>query len=252
MTTIARRQREAACVALALTIGAACGSADAPGTATSRPSASADQGSTATALTADALALDSAVGIVAVGCGPQPHRGIGGVLDATHVVTTAHTVAGSTHVEVEIAEGSALPAEVVLLDELLDVALVRLEAHPGRPAVLDAERPERDADGVVAVHAPDGAGLETRAITVLRPVTIRTTDIHRRDPVERPGYELAATVEPGDSGTLVHVAGGAIGIVWARSTETPGRAWAVALPDTVTEPSARDALAGPVATGECV
>ncbi len=199
-----------------------------------------------------ATALRSAVEVVAVGCGPQPNRGIGGVLDGGAVVTAAHTVSGATSVDIVAADETVHTATVVLFDETLDIALLRTDAPAGAPAEISTERPEHGVDGAIAVRPPGATELVAQEVTIVRPVTIRTTDIHRDDPVERAGYELHATVAPGDSGTLVHVDGGAIGIVWARSTESPDRAWAVALPDALIEPSQRDGLVAPVDTGTCV
>ena len=44
-------------------------------------------------------------------------------------------------------------------------------------------------------------------VGVVRPVTIRTEDIYIQGHVLRPGYELDAMIEPGDSGGVVVVDG---------------------------------------------
>lgn len=203
-----------------------------------------------------AAALRSAVEVVATGCGPQPNRGLGGSLDPTAVVTAAHTVAGSSSVVVGYSDGTTVPATVVMLDPELDVALVRTaESGSSRPARL-ADAPAVGSTGVIAVRPDDDvaghAELTTQTIEVLRPVTIHTTDIYRERDVVRPGFELAAVVRDGDSGTLVHVGSAAIGIVWARSTRSAERAWAVALPERIIETTTRDELIAPVDTGACV
>ena len=54
-------------------------------------------------------------------------------------------------------------------------------------------------------------------------------DIYRQGDYDRPGYELAATVEPGDSGGGVFDADGRLlAVVFASSRNHPDRAWATA------------------------
>jgi hypothetical protein len=75
-------------------------------------------------------------------------------------------------------------------------------------------------------------------VGIVRHVTIRTEDIYIQGTVLRPGYELDATIEPGDSGGVVVVDGRAVAVVWSRSRQDPNRAWAI-------DPNAiGDAIAG--------
>ena len=103
----------------------------------------------------------------------------------------------------------------------------------------------------MATLDPDGA-IELLEVEVRRDVIVRTTDIYRAADVERPGVELAATLEPGDSGAMVHLPGGGAGIVWSRSTTDPDRAWVVDLPAVVLDHDERRALTTPVDTGPCL
>ena len=72
--------------------------------------------------------------------------------------------------------------------------------------------------------------MELVEVDVVQRVTIRTTDITQQHEVERPGMRVAIAVEPGDSGAMVHLPGGGVGIVWSRSTTTADQAWTVDLP----------------------
>ncbi len=96
-----------------------------------------------------------------------------------------------------------------------------------------------------------GGGIEVVDVEVVQRVTILTTDIYRDEQVQRPGLRVRVTVEPGDSGAMVHLPDGGVGIVWSRSTETPDQAWTVDLPEAVLQPAARRALTTPVDTGRC-
>jgi hypothetical protein len=98
--------------------------------------------------------------------------------------------------------------------------------------------------------AADGS-VEMRAFEVLQRVTIDTTDIYRGEPVQRRGLRVALTVAPGDSGAMVHLAGGGAGIVWSRSTATRDQAWTVDLPAELLDASLRRSLSTPVDTGPC-
>ena len=60
-----------------------------------------------------------------------------------------------------------------------------------------------------------------------RRLTINTEDIYVEGETARPGWELEAEIEPGDSGGAVIVDGEVIGVLWARSRKYPGRSYAI-------------------------
>ena len=73
--------------------------------------------------------------------------------------------------------------------------------------------------------ADDGASRPEPA-EIRRRATIRTTDIYREGEHLRPGLELRADVEAGESGGgLVDGDGDLLGLVWATSREQDDRAW---------------------------
>jgi hypothetical protein len=64
-------------------------------------------------------------------------------------------------------------------------------------------------------------------IKIARPVNIRTEDIYVDTMTNRPGYELVAEIEAGDSGGVVVVNGQVVGVIWARSNKADNRAYAM-------------------------
>lgn len=190
------------------------------------------------------------VQVRADGCGPRTALGTGTSIADGLVVTAAHVVAGSDHVDVVTDDASTIAAHVVLFDPDLDLAVLRPQASIGSGVDLDDERPRAGASGVIAVLGLDGTATLV-AVTIVRPVTIRTTDIYREESVRRPGFAIDARVAPGDSGAMVHLPGGGVGVVWARSNVDDDQAWAIDIPATLRRSSDRRALVTPVDTGPC-
>jgi hypothetical protein len=207
----------------------------------------ADSGS---AVVDTATAIAGAVRIEADGCGPRTRIGTGTAIDDGLVVTAAHVVAGSDSVKVIGDDGHTVSAEVVSFDPDLDVAAVRPVTPVATPVDLRSTPVGADDVGVVVVADIDGA-MEAIPVDVIRRVTIRTTDIYLDADVERAGFEFEGSIEPGDSGAMVHFVGGAAGVVWARSTVDADRAWAVTLPDQLIDSTSRRSLLDEVDTGPC-
>ncbi len=110
----------------------------------------------------------------------------------------------------------------------------------------------RDVGAVTVGRTSTETGdVVTLDVDVLRRANVATTDIHRDRDVVRPGFEIAAQIEPGDSGAAVVIAGQAAGVVWSRSIERDGRAWVVNIPETYRDLAVRHILVDPVDTGEC-
>ena len=197
------------------------------------------------------VVLASTVRVRSDGCGPRTELGTGTSIPDGLVVTAAHVVAGADRVEIVDRTGTTLAAEVVLFDPDLDVAALRPFTDIGSSVVLRDEVGQRGEDGVVALIATDGTA-EPVAVDVLQRVVIRTTDITRDQPVERPGLRIGARVEPGDSGAMVHLPGGGVGIVWSRSTTIQDQVWTVDLPIELLDASTRRALVDGVDVGPCL
>lgn len=193
-------------------------------------------------------ALAGSVRVEASGCTPTVRNGMATAIGDDLLVTAAHVVAGAETVEVVDAVGRRSAAEVVTFDPLLDIAALRTTIDVAAPVTIRPERAAADERGSVVVAGGDDR-LEPVDVTVLRRATIETTDIYRDTDVTRPGFEIEASIEPGDSGAAVHLAGGVVGIVWARSTVDPEHAWAIDLPERFLDEA--DAARSPVDTGPC-
>jgi S1-C subfamily serine protease len=174
--------------------------------------------------------LDAAVQVRVGGCSLIDHLGQGSMIGARLVLTSAHVVAGATAIGLTAADGTTASGVVVHLDPDLDLALVETDRPIGRPLVIG--RAGRGDVGTVVVRRDER--LTVMQVGVVRPVTIRTEDIYIDGMVERPGYELEATIESGDSGGVVVVDGRAVAVVWSRSRQDPSRAWAID-PNAITD-----------------
>ena len=194
--------------------------------------------------------LESTVRVRADGCGPRTELGVGTSIGDGLVVTAAHVVAGAERVEIVDTLGTTTSADVVFFDPVLDVAALRPVTPMEASAPLRADPAAEDDIGVVAIGSVDGP-IELVDVEVVQRVTILTTDIYREEQVRRPGLRVSVTVEPGDSGAMVHLPDGGVGIVWSRSTETADQAWTVDLPEELVRGASRRTLATPVDTGRC-
>jgi S1-C subfamily serine protease len=240
----ARRRLVETLVVAALFAGTGCGSDAETGT-----DLGTGGGGTDSELDLEAI-VASTVRVRADGCGPRTELGSGTSIPDGLVVTAAHVVAGADRVEIVDRSGRAIAAEVVLFDPILDVAALRPSTDIASSVPLRAEVGQQGEVGVIAVISTDGTA-EALAVDVLQRVVIRTTDIYRDQPVERRGLRIGVSVEPGDSGAMVHLPGGGVGIVWSRSTTAEDRAWTVDLPTELLEASTRRALVDGVDVGRC-
>jgi S1-C subfamily serine protease len=240
----ARRQLLVALVASVLLVTTACGSESESGSDLGT-GAAGDLDSDLDAIVA------STVRVRADGCGPRTELGTGTSIPDGLVVTAAHVVAGAEQVEIVDRAGTAIGAEVVMFDPDLDVAAVRPSTGIDSSVLLRDEVGRQGEVGVVALISSDGTA-EPVAVDVLQRVAIRTTDIYRDQPVERPGLRIDVSVEPGDSGAMVHLPGGGVGIVWSRSTAAEDQVWTVDLPTELLDASTRRGLVDAVDVGACL
>ncbi|RLE21421.1 MAG: hypothetical protein DRJ50_09250 [Actinobacteria bacterium] len=221
---------------------------DSPDNSTAQPAAT-----TVPVLVDRDAAMASAIDVRAAGCGPRVHFGNGTTIADNLILTAAHVVAGSEDVEAIDSTGSAVAANVVLFDPDLDFAILRSETPVGIPMQLRAEPARQDEEGIIVLTRLVAGVMETEVIdvSVLRQVNILTTDIYLDQDVERDGFEVSASIEPGDSGAMVHLPGGGVGLIWARSTDNADRAWALNTPEVLLDPLDQDSLRDAVDVGPC-
>ena len=148
--------------------------------------------------------------IVSVGDGPAGVA-TGFSVSPGRVVTVAHIVDGGA-IAVRGADGIARRGVVVRRDDTLDLALLAVPGLRSAPSFPRA--------GTHLLVRRDGAVTSLPA-RVARRITARI-GIARR-----PALELAATAAAGDSGAPVLSGGRLTGIVFARSRERAGVAYAV-------------------------
>jgi S1-C subfamily serine protease len=123
------------------------------------------------------------------------------------------------------ARGRRRPARLLALDVERDLALLQVEGLAGEPLVPG--EPEAGREGRVLRFTT--AGFDPTAFRLVRKVRARIADVYGSRTAERDALEIAAAVDPGDSGAaLVDDAGALVGIVFASSRQVKGRAYAVA------------------------
>jgi hypothetical protein len=85
----------------------------------------------------------------------------------------------------------------------------------------------RDGAGVAIAVIRDGRAVSLHG-RVRRRVLVHFRDQPEDTPRDRPGLELAAQIDPGDSGApVLDGRGRLVGVLYARSRDADGTAWAV-------------------------
>ena len=178
-------------------------------------------------LAASACAPDppaAVVGVVVDSCGPGQDTGSGALVGPGLVLTSAHVVAGAQDIRV-VRDGSFTAAEIVGFDPDMDLAYLATDGLNGTPLPVSSDGVEAGDTGVAYVVR--GGEVVAVPVVVRRSVTIRTEDVYVESETVRPGFELDAEIEPGDSGGAVVINGRVAGVVWARSKTSEGRAWVI-------------------------
>jgi S1-C subfamily serine protease len=151
------------------------------------------------------------------GSGLVPAVATGVAVADGRVLTVAHVLAGSRAPTV-----LGRRAAVLRVDRRADLALLDV---PG----LRAPRLRiGGATGTVGIRVLRRGRVRMLTATVRRHVIARVRDAPGGAPQVRPGLELAASIDPGDSGAPVLDGGGRlVGVVFARTHDRPDTAWAV-------------------------
>ena len=166
--------------------------------------------------------LAAAVRVEAQGCTDSTVVGAGSFVAHERVLTVAHVVAGATKVEVRLADGRRAEAKVTAIDRSLDLALLDVE-QPIAPLALG--RMTVGATGQYVVYRNDAPVALQFRVLARNPIDVPDLDLLGSS--TRDGYEISATIEPGDSGAVLVSRGVATAMVFARSAKDADRAWAV-------------------------
>lgn len=167
-------------------------------------------------------ALAAAVRVEADGCHSRASIGAGSFVAEEKVITVAHVVAGSSSVRVTLADGTTLDAKVVAIDRRKDIAVLDVDSDT---APLPRGSMKVGASGTFVVYRDEAS--VPQSFEAISFVDINAPDIDHEGSSLRRGYQIKASVERGDSGAVLVVDGVATAVVFARSTATGGKAWAV-------------------------
>jgi len=166
---------------------------------------------------------DGVVGLAVSGCGTGKAHGTGTLVGPGLVLTSAHVVKGADEVVVSTEAGD-VTGTIVGFDPNMDLAYVDAEVQGARPATVGGLV---DAGDEGVAYVVRRGQTETIAVTIRRPIRIHTEDIYVQGDTYRPGFEIEADVESGDSGGPVVIDGRVVGVLWSRSNQHPGRAYAI-------------------------
>ena len=148
--------------------------------------------------------------------------GSGFAVNAHHIVTNAHVVAGSDKVWISF-EGQLErhAAQVVLYDPELDIALLYEPDVRLVPLTLASALPPR-GEQTGALGYTGGGRLRTIPGVVSRQLDAVGRDIYGTNLEERNIIELREDVAPGDSGGPLLIASGEVaGVTFSRSQNDP-------------------------------
>jgi S1-C subfamily serine protease len=199
-------------------------------------------------------ARESTVRIVTPACGGT-QLGTGWIAADDTVVTNAHVVAGGNDVSVEEEGnvGAGVPGTVVLFDDELDLAIIRVDGLSGSVLDLDSQaQPVGTGGATIGYPGSRQGGIDYGPAAVQGDYRARGKDIYGRSDVVRQIYELRANVEQGDSGgPFVLPSGRVAGVVFAASTTDRDVGYALTGAEVADEIREGADRTGQVNTGRC-
>lgn len=192
----------------------------------------------------------SIVKITTWGCGSIA-TGSGFIVDAHHVITNAHVVAGGERIS--LADGdNTLASNVVYLDPDLDIAVLYVQsALSASPLEVSNNFAKVGSIGAHLGFAPSGYSVGDVVVTE----RLRATgyDIYHQAQVTREIYVLRGDVIPGNSGgPVVNASGQVIGVILGHSTTQNKTGYAIVSNQITSLVKKAPALIDPVSTGGCV
>ncbi len=191
----------------------------------------------------------SIVKIVGRGCGGLVD-GSGFVVGSNMVVTNAHVVAGINRQFVVDSNGTH-SATAIWFDPDLDLAILRVSNLAGAPLPLERAVVANKTAAVVLGY-PGGGAFTANPASVLDQFTATGRNIYGRGSTDRSVYEIAADIEPGNSGgPLVNAQGAVIGVIFARSTSYENVGYALTMESVISAISKASARGTTVDTGSC-
>lgn len=157
------------------------------------------------------------------GAVPQEGTGSGFVYDTQgHIVTNNHVVEGASEIEVVLADGTVLPAEVVGTDAYYDLAVLHVDPAqlPAPPLPLGSAETLRVGQRVLAIGNP--FGLDRTLTTGVISALDRTIESESGSLVGN-AIQTDAAINPGNSGgPLLNSRGEVIGVNTAITSPSGG------------------------------
>jgi S1-C subfamily serine protease len=154
---------------------------------------------------------------------PSEGTGSGFVYDTNgHIVTNNHVVAGANEVDVLLANGMSLPAEVVGVDEYYDLAVIHIDAPANTltPLELGDSSTLKVGQRVVAIGNP--FGLDRTLTSGLVSALGRQVQTSNNSVIGE-AIQTDAAINPGNSGgPLLNLRGQVIGINTAINSPSGG------------------------------
>lgn len=152
-----------------------------------------------------------------------PRRGIGSgvILDTDgHIITNNHVIADATEIEITLADGREYRAEVVGIDTMTDLAVLKINADRLHPARFGDSDQMKVGNIVLAIGSPFhlGHSVSHGIISALGRGDTMDVDIDYKNWIQ-----TDASINPGNSGgPLINVRGEVIGINTAIATDSGG------------------------------
>jgi uncharacterized membrane protein required for colicin V production len=195
-------------------------------------------------------AIASTARVEGTGCGAWLQIGSGFFVNADHVVTNAHVVAGTSATSVTVG-GATYGASVVLFDPEADVAVLFAPDAQAPALTLSAEAPSRGTTGV-ALGFPGGGPLTVSPAAITANHDIAGPDIYGNGSYPHSVVEMRADIRQGNSGGPLVIAQGVVGgVVFGESRVAQDVGYAIAAPAVSAAMGGSASSSQPVDTGPC-
>jgi S1-C subfamily serine protease len=196
-------------------------------------------------------ALSSTARITSSGCGAGLAVGSGFFVSASHAITNAHVVAGSTQTTVTL-DGAAFEAVVVVFDDEADLALLHVPGAGAQPLQLATTTPTRGTTGV-ALGYPGGGDLTVTSAGVTASHDISGPNIYGEGSYPRSVVELRSAIRRGNSGGPLVIEPGLVGgVIFGASRIDPEVGYAIGADEAVERLGPFIGSTAAVDTGACL
>jgi serine protease Do len=161
-----------------------------------------------------------------------------------YIVTNHHVIAGANKVEVSLASGERIPAEIVGADPLTDLAVLKIDGqYVKKTASFGDSAKLRVGEPVAAIGNPLGLDLASTVtqgiVSGKRTISVSTSEGEWDLNV----IQTDAAINPGNSGgALINSAGQVVGINSLKISETGVEGLGFAIPSEDVKPIVEDLL----------